>query len=239
MPRIPLVLCGFRSDLLDSERKKQRVFLRFILDFYFLGKISLPCLPIYYSGAMEELLQKIQQEGDQNAFKQLYQSLFFRLYQFAFSYVRSRENAEEVVNDVFLSLWQKRGELDSLSNFNVYLYVSVKNASLNLLRKNKISTPLSVDNLVVDHLHLSANPESLLISAELRTAIRAAIEKLPPRCKIIFKLIKEDHLSYREVAAILDISVKTVDAQLCLALKKLSVSLQPLWKEYQSVLAAL
>jgi RNA polymerase sigma-70 factor (ECF subfamily) len=188
---------------------------------------------------MDELLQKIQREGDQNAFKQLYQSLFFRLYQFAFSYVRSRESAEEVVNDVFLSLWQKRKELDSLSNFNVYLYVAVKNASLNLLRRNKISTPLSVDDLVVDHLHLSANPESLLISAELRAAIQAAIEKLPPRCKIIFKLIKEDHLSYREVGAILDISVKTVDAQLCLALKKLSVSLQSLWKEYQSVLATL
>ncbi|WP_344979723.1 RNA polymerase sigma-70 factor [Compostibacter hankyongensis] len=188
---------------------------------------------------MEALLWQIQHQEDQNAFKQLYQLLFFRLYQFAFSYLKSKENAEEVVNDVFLSLWQKRHELDNISNFNVYLYVAVKNASLNLLRKNKLPAPLSLNDLTVNHLHLSINPESLLITAELRSGIREAIEQLPPRCKLIFKLIKEDHLSYREVAAILNVSVKTVDAQLCLALKKLSFILLPLWKEYKSVPIAL
>lgn len=188
---------------------------------------------------VEALLQQIQHQEDQNAFKQLYQALFFRLYQFAFSYVKSKENAEEVVNDVFLSLWQKRHTLSGITNFNVYLYVAVKNASLNFLRKNRLPAPLSLDDLTVNHLHLAADPESLLITTELRAAVREAIEQLPPRCKLIFKLIKEDHLSYREVAAILDISAKTVDAQLCLALKKLSFILLPLWKEYHSTPLAL
>ena len=184
---------------------------------------------------MQELLQKIQYDDDQQAFKQLYQLFFFRLYQFAYSYVRSKENAEEVVNDVFLGFWQKRDTIDSISNINVYLFVAVKNASLNLLRKNKMQAPSSLNDLTTSHLHLASNPELILITAELGMKIREAIEQLLPRCKMIFKLVKEDNLSYKEVASILEISVKTVDAQLYLALKKLSASLLPLWKEYKSL----
>lgn len=178
---------------------------------------------------MELLLEKIQYHNDQQAFKQFYQLLFFKLYQFAYSYVHSKENAEEVVNDVFLNLWQKRTTLYTISNINVYLYVAVKNASLNYLRKNIQTLPLSIDDLTVHHIHLAPNPESILINHELQSRIRQAIDQLPPRCKIIFKLIKEDGLSYKEVASILEISVKTVDAQLYIALKKLSHILQPAW----------
>jgi RNA polymerase sigma-70 factor (ECF subfamily) len=171
---------------------------------------------------MQLLLQKIQEYDDQQAFKQFYQLLFFKLYQFAYSFVHSKENAEEVVNDVFLNFWQKRKTIDSINNINVYLYVAVKNASLNYLRKNNHILPASLDELTVHHLHLVPSPESLLITRELQSQIFEAIEQLPPRCKIIFKLIKEDRLSYKEVASILEISVKTVDAQLYIALQKLS-----------------
>lgn len=181
---------------------------------------------------MQQLLQRIQLYDDQLAFKQLYQLLFFRLYQFAYSYVHSKETAEEVVNDVFLGLWQKRETLHTIKNVNVYLYVSVKNASLNQLRKSKQSPPLSLDDLNLDHLQLNANPESGMITKELQQKIQLAVNQLPPRCKLIFKLIKEDGLSYKEVASILEISVKTVDTQLYLALKKLSVLLLPVWSEY-------
>jgi RNA polymerase sigma-70 factor (family 1) len=179
---------------------------------------------------MQLLLQKIQEHDDQQSFKKLYQLLFFRLYQFAYSYVHSKESAEEVVNDVFLSLWQKRKTLDAINNINVYLYVAVKNASLNWLRKNKHVFTVSMDELATDHLHLVPNPELMLITRELQLHIREAIEQLPPRCKIIFKLIKEDGLSYKEVASILEVSVKTVDTQLYLALKKLSKILKPLMR---------
>jgi RNA polymerase sigma-70 factor (ECF subfamily) len=128
-------------------------------------------------------------------------------------------------------LWQKRDTLDTISNINVYLYVAVKHASLNELRKKKIAGPLSLNELTVHHLHLVSNPESLFITHELQNRVRSAIEQLPPQCKLIFKLVKEDGLSYKEVAAILNISVKTVDTQLYLALKKLSKWLLPVWKE--------
>lgn len=182
---------------------------------------------------MQSLLQRIQYYDDQKAFKQLYQLLFFKLYQFAYAYVRSRECAEEVVNDVFLGLWQKRNTADTISNIQVYLYVAVKNASLNELRKRKITAPVSLDELEVHHLLITANPESLLITGELKTRIREAVDRLPPRSRLIFKLVKEDGLTYRETAAILNISVKTVDAQLYLALKKLAHTLLPVWNDYK------
>ena len=184
---------------------------------------------------MQLLLQKIQDEDDQQAFKQLYQLLFFRLYQFAYSYVRSKESAEEVVNDVFLSLWQNRGTLNSINNINVYLYVAIKNASLNFLRKKNHALPSSIDDLAVPHLHFVLNPELIMITRELQSQIQEAIEQLPPRCKIIFKLVKEDELSYKEVSVILGISVKTVDAQLYIALKKLANILQSVRVESSAV----
>ncbi len=184
---------------------------------------------------MQLLLQKIQDEDDQQAFKQLYQLLFFRLYQFAYSYVRSKESAEEVVNDVFLSLWQNRGTLNSINNINVYLYVAIKNASLNYLRKKNHALPSSIDDLAVPHLHFVLNPELIMITRELQSQIQGAIEQLPPRCKIIFKLVKEDGLSYKEVSVILGISVKTVDAQLYIALKKLANILHSVGVESSAV----
>ena len=179
----------------------------------------------------QQLLQKIQFLDDQKSFKQLYQLLFFKLYQFAYSFVQSKESAEEVVNDVFLCVWQKRKTLDTINNINVYLYVAVKNASLNYLRKNNLHIPLSLDDLVTYHLRITANPESIMITRELELSIRKAIEQLPPKCKIIFKMIKYDGLSYKEVAAILGISVKTVDTQLYIALKKLAYIIQPVRTE--------
>jgi len=176
---------------------------------------------------IQPLLQKIQLLDDQKSFKQLYQLLFFKLYQFAYSFVHSKESAEEVVNDVFLSVWQKRKTLDTINNINVYLYVSVKNASLNYLRKNNLNLPLSLDELAMHHIRIVSNPESIMITRELELSIHNAIQQLPPKCKLIFKLIKEDSLSYKEVAAILGISVKTVDTQLYIALKKLARIMRP------------
>jgi RNA polymerase sigma-70 factor (family 1) len=176
---------------------------------------------------MQLLLNRIQYNSDENAFKQFYSLWFFKLYQFAYSYTRSRESAEELVNDVFLGIWQKKDTLDSINNIQLYLYVAVKNASLNFLRRHHLPVPISVNDLSADHFHITADPESALINRELQEQIVAAIEQLPGRCKLIFKLVKQDGLSYKEVAAILGISVKTVDSQLCLALKKLANLLQP------------
>jgi RNA polymerase sigma-70 factor (ECF subfamily) len=175
---------------------------------------------------MSDVLYRIQFGNDQLAFKELYEKKFFKLLQFALAFVKSQVIAEEIVNDIFLNLWHKRSKLDTIDNIDVYLYVSVKNASLNFLRRPAMKY-ISIDEIEIEYLFITTDPAEVLITSELRKIIERAINSLPPRCRLVFKLIKEDKLSYKEVAAILNVSVKTVDTQLSIALKKLEGILSP------------
>lgn len=179
---------------------------------------------------MQSLLHRIQYENDETAFEGFYRSQVFRLFQFAFAFVRNKELAEEIVNDVFLKLWQNRSRIDRIDNVSVYLYVAVKNTASNYLKRG-MGTPHAEP--AVDHFYLSPDPEQLLVTGELRRKIEQSIDRLPPRCKLIFKLVKEDGLSCAEVAAILDISYKTVTTQLTIALKKLETLLRPSLQQHR------
>lgn len=176
---------------------------------------------------MQTLLHRIQFENDEAAFKQLYEENVFKLFQFAYAFIQNRQLAEEIVNDVFLKLWQKRTGLDSIKNINVYLYVAVKNTAANYLRQQASKKNIDHDRFVVTHFYLSPDPEQTLITNELKKMIEFSIDQLPPKCKLIFKLVKEDGLSCTEVAEILEISYKTVTTQLTIALKKLEQLLKP------------
>ena len=173
------------------------------------------------------LLQRIQFENDELAFREFYDANVFRLFQFAFTFVQNRELSEEIVNDVFLKLWHNRGRIDRIENISVYLYVAVKNTAANYLRQSRSRGISELSQQAVHHFYLSPDPEQLLVTDELRRRIEAAIEGLPARCKLIFKLVKEDGLSATEVASILDISYKTVTTQLSIALRKLEEVLKP------------
>jgi len=179
------------------------------------------------------LLQRIQFENDELAFREFYEANVFRLFQFAFTFVQNRELSEEIVNDVFLKLWHNRGRIDTIESISVYLYVAVKNTAVNYLRQSKTRLDGDLGKQAVHHFYLSPDPEQLLVTDELRRRIEAAIEELPPRCKLIFKLVKEDGLSAAEVAAILAISYKTVTTQLSIALRKLSAVLKPSLEQHR------
>ena len=172
---------------------------------------------------MQELVHRIQFLDDESAFNQLYKLNVVKLYQFAFSFVKEKEIAEEIVNDVFLKVWVDRKKLDTVRNLAVYLYVAVKNASLNYL--NRISSKrisfMSAYEQSFELFVVEPNPEQLLIGKEMKISIEQAVNQLPPRCRVIFKMLKEDNLSANEVAQILDISNKTVFAQLSIAIKKI------------------
>lgn len=106
----------------------------------------------------------------------------------------------------------------------MYLYVSVRNASIRKLQQTRKSAVLSFDEV---HVEFAApeNAETILLNRELSEKIEGAIEQLPQRCKLIFKLAKEDQLRYKEISALLNISVKTIDHQVAIALKKISEAL--------------
>ena len=170
-------------------------------------------------------LKTIQQRifnNEEAALADLYQIFYARLQLFAKALVHSGEIAEEVVEDVFVKLWCNRTNITTIENITVYLYVAVKNGCLNYISrraKDLISAPF--DFLDIEISEGAVSPHDILITAEMMQQMHKAIEALPPRCKIIFKLVREDGLKYKEVAQILNISVNTIDAQMAIAVKRI------------------
>ncbi|MEO8711138.1 MAG: RNA polymerase sigma-70 factor [Parafilimonas sp.] len=165
--------------------------------------------------------------NDENALAELYHYYYKRLIQFAKSIVRTNELAEEIVEDVFIKLWRNRVSICNIKNLNVYLYIAVKNTSLNTLSQKArqlVSAPFDFLNIELEN-ELD-NPDDLMITAEMMQKMYRVIDSLPPRCKMIFKLVREDGLKYKEVAEILNISVNTIDAQIAIAVKKICTALE-------------
>ncbi len=171
--------------------------------------------------SLKYLQSRINRFDDQKAYKELFTSLYSPLFLFAKSMVKSKEAAEEIVSDVFISIWEKRRELEKIDNLRVYLYISTRNKSLNYLSQQKRIIVNPIDEFQAEFTSIYFDPEQLLITADMLALIKSGIDQLPPKCKVIFKLIKEDGLKYREVAEILNLSVKTVENQLAIALRKI------------------
>jgi RNA polymerase sigma-70 factor (family 1) len=179
---------------------------------------------------MHNNLYHIQQQiaaGNEQALGKLYHLFYKKLVHFARAIVRSSETAEELVEDVFVKLWTNRSTITDIKNLTVYMYVAVKNRSLNELAKKAHELTVSpFDFLDITLDNAVANPHDLMITAEMLNKMKEAVDALPPRCKMIFKLIREDGLKYAEVAEILNISIKTIDAQMAIAVKRICTALK-------------
>ncbi|OLY94878.1 RNA polymerase sigma-70 factor, ECF subfamily [Cnuella takakiae] len=171
-----------------------------------------------------DLQHRIAILEDMRAYQELYHLLFDRLYRFSFSFVKSREAAEEIVSDVFIKLWQIRSDLKKVVALKVYLYTITRNFSINYITRHYKHQVVSLDGME-DLFVASASPEELAISAEMYQKVQAAIRDLPPQCRAIFQLVREDGLKYKDVAAIMDVSVLTVRNQVAIATKKLAAAL--------------
>ena len=170
---------------------------------------------------IKNLQKRIYLESDEKAFGQLYMAFMPNLLQFALSIIKNKELAEEIVSDVFIRVWQNRDNLSTIENLRLYLYISTKNTSLNYLSRHFRKEVVSLDEMTVATSAVNYNPEQILITSELVNRINAAIAMLPTRCKLVFKLAKEDGLKYNEIAQLLNISVKTIDNQMAIAVKKI------------------
>lgn len=168
--------------------------------------------------------------GDEDAYREIFETYFPGLKRFAASLVRSMEQGEEIAADVLINLWRNRSSATAIVNLRVYLMTAVRNRSLNWLKSSSGRRFVSLDDVDVELSLTLRDPEQICISNEMRRKVELAVQTLPPRCKLVFKLIREEGLSYREAAAILDISVKTVDAQLVAALKKITSSIKILYR---------
>jgi RNA polymerase sigma-70 factor (ECF subfamily) len=175
---------------------------------------------------IKELQQHIAAYEDQVSYQKIFFHFFLPLKSFSYSIIKSKELAEEIVSDVLIEIWAKRKELADIEDLKMYLYVSVRNASLRKLQQNKKAFTLSLDEVTVELTSAYENAESILLTQELTQKIELAIQQLPQRCKLIFKLAKEDKLKYKEIALLLNISVKTIDHQVSIAVKKIADELR-------------
>jgi RNA polymerase sigma-70 factor (ECF subfamily) len=140
-------------------------------------------------------------------------------------YVRQKEAAEEIVSDVFIKCWEGRKSLTEIINPETYLFVCVKNQSLNYVKKYSNIHLVQLESSDKIEFVNTYDPEKEMERKELHFLLDQAIAKLPQQACIVFKLIKEDGMKYKEVAEILNISPRTVQTQLFRAIKKLSAIL--------------
>lgn len=178
------------------------------------------------------LNHKISEQDDQHAFEQLYRHYHAGLLSYAMTLVEHRELAEEVVEDVFIKIWTNRKTLATISNFSYYLYTAAKHTSLNYHSKRKRSATDSIDP-ADNEIFLDYNdPEMSVIRQENISVIENAINTLPEKCRLVFRLIKDDGLKYKEVAQLLGLSQKTIEAHMTLAYSRILTNLQENLPEY-------
>lgn len=175
---------------------------------------------------IKDLLVAIAYNNDQSAYRTLFIQLHGKLKQFSFSIVRSEEEAEDIVSELFVLIVQRKEQLCQLESPLYYFYTTVRNMSLNLLKKQKRRAGLSMDEWQIQLNSIYFRPDLLMITEEMVSKIKMAINSLPNRCRLIFKLIKEDGLKYKEVAELLNISIKTVEAQMAIAMRRMAQSMQ-------------
>ncbi|MFZ5942116.1 MAG: RNA polymerase sigma-70 factor [Bacteroidota bacterium] len=156
-------------------------------------------------------------------FSRIMEEYYTQLIDFARIITQSSEISEEIVEDVFIKMWKRDEEVSQIENLRAYLFKAVRNTALNYLKKESRSLEVYLDEL--PPLRISCNhadPEETLISKELNEAICRAVDGLPAKCKIIYKMAREDGLKHREIAELLGISEKTVENQISIALKKIA-----------------
>jgi RNA polymerase sigma-70 factor, ECF subfamily len=164
----------------------------------------------------EEL--EILRAGDEAAFEVVFKKYYSRLCNYSYTYLRNSSDAEEVVQSAFLACWEKRLTLDVHTSVKAYLYTMVRNASLNMLKHRKVESGYAQEVIMTAQRSIEPLSQSIH-SNELERKISEAVEKLPEQCRMVFKLSRFEELKYAEIAAHLNISVKTVENQIGKALK--------------------
>lgn len=166
-----------------------------------------------------ELVKHINQ-GERSAFKRLYKNHFRALCRFCWRYVESKSIAEGIVQEVFADIWDRNKTWGPKTSIKVYLYQSVKNRAIDYLKHKKVERK--------NHQRWMRQKENPTVDFKdqrgekrLEMALQKAVSDLPERSRMVYKLHRKDGLTYKEIADVMEISVKTVESQMTRALKKL------------------
>ena len=162
--------------------------------------------------------------GDEKMFEQVFRHYYGMLCSYANSFVNDADDAEDVVQQVMITIWEKRNSMQITSSLKSYLFRSVHNASLNRIRQKN-----TVNAFTEDRSHTQEtfheNTSGHITGKELNQQIGRAIDSLPDQCRMVFKLSRFENMKYAEIASHLNISVKTVENHMGKALKLLRAQL--------------
>ena len=163
------------------------------------------------------------------AFQLFFDYTYSKLYRYTSYFIEDNELCKDVISDVYLYIWQNRKKMPEVRNYENYLFICVRNVSLNYLKTINRYQKIRLEDV---EMQLSDNytPEDSVLNDELKDIIELAINSLPQRCRLIFFMVHEEGLKYKEIAEILSISDRTVHAQMCIAIKKIGLVV----KEYLS-----
>jgi RNA polymerase sigma-70 factor (ECF subfamily) len=159
--------------------------------------------------------------NDQKAARNFFNEFYQPLISFSMMYTDSVEMAEDVVSDVFLKLFKNKKRLLKIRDIRLYLYKSVKNQTYTHLKRRKNNVQVDADPKMEEFVLNQRTPEGEYLSQELRDAVQRVIRRLPKKRRLVYQLVTEDKLKYREVAELLDISTKTVNNHMTLAVQDL------------------
>ena len=178
-------------------------------------------------------IQQINSLETQRCFSQIYSTYFTKMIRFSQAYVIAEEDAENIVQDIFLYLWEHPEVFKTIDNMDAFLFTLVKNRCLNFLKHSLYVNEKKSSIQTVEELEMQMNlyslqqfDESFLTISDVVNLINEVIDKLPERCKEIFILSRMEGLKYKEIAERLNISVNTVENQMSIALRKLKIELK-------------
>jgi RNA polymerase sigma-70 factor (ECF subfamily) len=157
-------------------------------------------------------------------FEDIFVNYYESLYGYAFSILKNELFAEEIVSDVFYRLWLKKDKLKNVTSLAAYLYKSVYNACMDNIRHNKTKKIFKRDALH-QSTETTSNAANDINAKDFEKYLRNALLQLPEQCRTVFQLNRMEELSYNDIAKRLSISVKTVEAHMSKALRRLRVSM--------------
>ncbi len=173
-------------------------------------------------------------------FELLFKKNYNQLCNVAFRIVNDKDIAEDLVQDVFLKVWENKESINFASNPGGYFYKMVSNSCLNYISRKKVLKFSDSDKQNISNIATNDSTESNLDFKKFQKTIYSALNALPPKCKAIFILSRFEDMKYREIAEQLEISIKTVEAQMGIAISRLNNDLKPvLMKNFPDIMFTL
>lgn len=170
--------------------------------------------------------------GSQKAFGEIMEYWYTPLYNFALGYLNNSENTKEVIQDVFLKLWDNRNNLNENTNLNAYLYAVTRNRCIDVVRRERLMIQFQ-NHKKEEYLRLTESFEALsdpildnLFANEVQHEINRAVEHLPEQCKKVFIMSRKEGMKNKEISQSLHLSEKTIESHLTKALKTIRLALE-------------